>query len=263
MSILILETVKNQANAYKLGDKEPPSSRQLLRTIAVLYRKGGLRHLFNGIGSACTYWAMHSSLVKLSSILLPSPVAYIIASVLLAEKHFSWTAHTILPRDQVRLVPEPRGRQQWKALVIPTLIYAAANTVMTHVPALFDNSPAPHDEEVAIVGLSYIVGSDILIAGFMLFAQLFLLIPSYIVLISVQGSLLPPNCETLVFTPRKQQRGRKVGEIFSDRGPLQLQEAVQMVGVARLCWCLELYGKMCLCLVAVAAVVHVVVYSMK
>ncbi|KAJ5422618.1 hypothetical protein N7491_011063 [Penicillium cf. griseofulvum] len=189
MSILILETVQKQANASKLGDKKPLSSRQMFRTITVLYRKGGLRFLLNGIGSACTYWAMHSSVVKLLSILLPSPVAYIIVSVLLAETHFFWTARTILPRDQVRLVPRPRDRQRWKALVIPTLIYAAANTVMTYIPALFENSLTPPHEEVAIVGLSYIVGSDILIAGFMLFAQLFLLFPSYIVLILVQASL--------------------------------------------------------------------------
>ncbi|KOS47256.1 hypothetical protein ACN38_g1753 [Penicillium nordicum] len=111
MSTLIIETVKKQTNASKHGDKKPaPSSRQLLRTIAVLYRKGGLGLLPNGIGSACTYWAMHYSVTKLSSTLLPSPVAYIMTSVLLAEKHFFWTARTILPRDQLHLVPEPRDR---------------------------------------------------------------------------------------------------------------------------------------------------------
>ncbi|CAG8888504.1 unnamed protein product [Penicillium egyptiacum] len=257
MSILILETVEKQATA----SKKPPSSRQLLRTVAIIYRKGGLRFLLNGIGSAYTYWAMHSSVVKLSSFLLPSPVAYIVTSVLLAETHFFWTAYTILPRDQVRLMPKPRDCQRWKALVIPALIYAAANTVMTYVPALFEDSLAP-PEAVAIVGLSYIVGSDILIAGFMLFAQLFLLLPSYMVLVLVQASLLPPNCETLVFT-RQQQRGKRVGEIFSVKGgPLQVQEAVQMITVARMLCCLELHGKMCLCLVGVAAVVHAVAYSM-
>ncbi|KAJ5195973.1 hypothetical protein N7449_006452 [Penicillium cf. viridicatum] len=265
MSILIIETVEKQTNASEHGDKKPaPPSRQLLQTITVLYRKGGLGLLLNGIGSACSYWAMHSSVAKLSSILLPSPVAYIIASVLLAEKHFFWTARTILPRDQLPLVPEPRGRQRWKALVIPTLVYAVAETVMMHVPALFDSDLTGPDEEVAIVGLSYIVGSDILIAGLMLFAQLFLLFPSYMVLILAQASLLPPTCETLVFIPREQQRGRRVGEIFAvNGGQLRPQEAVQMVGVARLLWCLELHGKMCLCLFGVAAVVHSVVYSMK
>ncbi|KAF4763853.1 hypothetical protein HAV15_001826 [Penicillium sp. str.  len=259
MSILIIETVEKQTNASEHGDKKPaPSSRQLLQTITAIYRKGGLRLLLNGIGSACTYWAMHSSVAKASSIVLPSPVAYIIASVLLAEKHFFWTARTILPRDQLHLVPE-RDRQRWKVLAIPTLFYAVAEMMMMHVPALFDT-----EQEIAITGLSYIVGSDILIAGFMLFAQLFLLFPSYILLILVQASLLPPTCEMLVFTQREQQWGRRVGEIFAvNGGPLRAQEAVQMVGVARLLWCLELHGKMCLCLFGVAAVVHSAVYSMK
>ncbi|KAF7521007.1 hypothetical protein PCG10_008577 [Penicillium crustosum] len=264
MSILIIETVGKQTNSSDHGDKKPaPSSRQLLQTITATYRRGGLRLLLNGIGSACTYWAIHSSVAKISSILLPSPVAYIIASVLLAETHFFWTARTILPRDQLHLVPA-RDRQRWKVLVIPALFYAVAETVMMHVPALFDSDLTAPEEEVVIVGLSYIVGSDILIAGLMLFAQLFLLFPSYIVLILVQASLLPPTCETLVFMPREQRRGRRVGEIFAvDGGPLRVQEAVQMVGVARLLWCLELHGKMCLCLFGVAAVVHSAVYSMK
>ncbi|CAI7666019.1 unnamed protein product [Penicillium palitans] len=154
MSILIIETVEKQTNASEHGDKKPaPSSRQLLRTIAVLYRKGGLRFLLNGIGSACTYWAMHSSVAKVLSILFPTPVGYIIASVLLAEKHFFWTVRTILPRDQLHLVPEPRDWQRWKALVLPTSVYAAAETVMVHVPALFDT-----EQEVVITGLSVDTG---------------------------------------------------------------------------------------------------------
>ncbi|OGM49839.1 hypothetical protein ABOM_001435 [Aspergillus bombycis] len=266
MSTLILETVEKQANGSELGDKKTaPSSRQLLRTGAILYRKGVVRLLLNGIGSACTYWAMHFSVTKLSTTLLPSPVAYIIASVLLAETHFFWTARTILPRDQLRLVSNPGDRRRWKALVLPTLVYAVAETVMIYLPALFESSIAlPPDEEVPIAGLLYIVRSDILVSGLMLSAQLFLLLPSYMVLILVQASLLPPTCETLIFSPsRQQQRGRRVGEIFSavSRGPLQAQKAAQMIGMGRLLYCLELHGKMCLCLVGVAGVVHSAVYS--
>ncbi|KAK6813195.1 hypothetical protein RU639_011022 [Aspergillus parasiticus] len=262
MSILILETVEKQADASELGDKKPaPSSRQLLRTSAILYRSGGVRLLLNGIGSACTYWAMHISVAKVSTTLLPSPAAHILASVLLAETHFLWTTRTILPRDQLRFVSNPGDCRRWKALVPPTLVYAAAETVMMHVPALF--SPPP-GEEVTIAGLLYIVRSDILVSGLMLCAQLFLLLPSYMVLILVQASLLPPTCETLVFSPSRQQRGRRLGEIFSavNRRPLQAQEAAQMIGMGRLLSCLELHGKMCLCLVGVAAVVHSVVYCM-
>lgn len=117
MSILILEAGDKQANTSELRDKKPaPSSRQLLQTSAILYHKGGLCLLLNGIGSACTYWVMHSLVVKLLTILLPSPAAYIVASVLLAEIHFFWTAHTILPCDQPCFVPKSHNCQQWESL---------------------------------------------------------------------------------------------------------------------------------------------------
>lgn len=268
MSILFLETVavEKQASTSELGDKKlAPSSRELFRTVAILYRRGGFHLLLNGIGSTCAYWAMHSSVAKLLTTLILSPVAHIIASTLLAETRFFWTVRTILLREQLRFVSESRDRQRWKALVIPTLVYAAAEMVMMHVPALFDSSLAsPQDEEVTVAVLSQIVRSDILISGLMLAAQLFLLLPSHIVLILVQASLLPPNCETLDFVPsRQQQRGRRVGEVFSavSRVPLQVQEAVQIIGVGWLLYCPELHGKMWICLVVVTAVVHSVVYS--
>ncbi|KAE8144903.1 hypothetical protein BDV25DRAFT_145163 [Aspergillus avenaceus] len=264
LSLLILETVEKQTDASELGDKKPaPSSRHLLRTSTTLYRRGGIRLLLSGLYSACSYKTMHISAAKLSTTLLPSPAAHILASVLLAETHFLWTARTILPRDQLRFISNPSNRR-WKALALPTLLYAAAETVMMYVPALFDSSiDPPPDQELTIAGLLYIARSDILLSGLMLAAQLLLLLPSYTVLILVQASLLPPTCETLVFTPSKQ-RGRRIGEIFpaAQQGPLRVQEAARMVGMGRLLRCLELHGKMCLCLLAVAAVVHSVIYCM-
>ncbi|RAL09042.1 uncharacterized protein BO97DRAFT_375373 [Aspergillus homomorphus CBS 101889] len=267
MSILILETVEKQVNVSRVGDKKlAPSSRYLLQTSAVLYRRGGFSLLLSGIYSACTYWVMHTLVTNLSSILLPSPVAYIMASVLLAETRFFWTANTILQRDQLRFVSSPHDFRRWRALVLPTFIYSMAETIMMHLPALLNSRLAPaSNEDVTIEGLSYIVRSDILISALMLFAQLFLLLPSYIVLILVQASLLPPTCETLIFRPsRQQQQGVRVGEIFSavKQGPLQAWEAAQMIGIGRLLYCLEVYGKMCLCLLVIAAMVHLMVYSM-
>lgn len=270
MPLLILETVavEKQANASELGAKKlAPLSRHLFRTIAILYRTGGLGLglLLNGIGSACSYWAMHSSAAKLLTALLPSPVANIIASILLAETRFLWTARTILPHDQMRFVSTSHDRVRWKALVLPTIVYAAAETVMVHVPALFDDGLTLPQEQITIAGLSQIVRSDVLISGLMLAAQLFFLFPSHIMLILAQASLLPPNCETRVFSPSRQQhRGMRVGEIFSgvSRVPLLLSEAVQVIGVGRVLYCFELHGKMCFSLVVVTAMVHSVVYTM-
>ncbi|OJZ86040.1 hypothetical protein ASPFODRAFT_189983 [Aspergillus luchuensis CBS 106.47] len=267
MSILILETVGKQVSVSKVADKKlAPSSRYLFQTSAALYRRGGFSLLLNGIYSAGTYWVMHSLVTNLSTILLPSQVAYVVASVLLAETRFFWTAKTILQRDQLRFVPSPHDLRRWRALVLPTLIYSTAEAVMVHFPGLLNSRLAPaSSENVTIEGLPYIVRSDILISALMLFAQLFLLLPSYMALILVQASLLPPICETIIYRPsRQQQQGVRIGEIFAavKQGPLQIWEAAQMIGTGRLLYCLELYGKMCLCLLVIAAMVHLTVYSM-
>ncbi|PYH65012.1 uncharacterized protein BO88DRAFT_396134 [Aspergillus vadensis CBS 113365] len=276
MSILILESVKNQASGYisEMSDKKPgPSSRQLLHTIATIYRKGNFRLLLNGIGSASSYWVKHmcTKQMLMKALFLPGPVAYIVSSVLLAEYHFLWTARTILPRDQQRFVPNSGDRQRWKALVPATALYAVAESFMMHVPAMFgsDLGPSP-STEVSKAYLSGIVGSDIFVSGAMLAAQLLLFFPSFIALILVQTSLLPSVCETLVSAPvnrvrQQQQRGSRVGEIFAafNKGPLHVQDMTRIIGARHMLWCVELHAKMCLSLVGVSAVVHLAVYNMK
>lgn len=280
MSILILESLDKQATSYdsELRHKRPgPSSRHLIQTIATLYHKGNLRLLLNGIGPACSYWIKHlcaRSMLK-TALFLPSPVAYILASVLLAENRFLWTARTILPCDQQPFVPTSRDRQRWKALVPATALHAVIESFMMHLPALFDSDLSlPTETEITKAYLSGIVGSDILVSGVMLAAQLLLLFPSFIALILVQASLLPSACETLISAPvnqgwqqqqQQQHRGRRLGEIFSvfKRGPLQIQDAVRIIGARHVLWCLELHGKMCLCLVEVSAVVHLAVYTIR
>ncbi|OJJ72173.1 hypothetical protein ASPBRDRAFT_126517 [Aspergillus brasiliensis CBS 101740] len=278
MSILILESVEKQATGFnsELSNKPAPSSRRLFHTIATLYHKGNIRLLFNGIGSACSYWIKHlcTKEVLMTAVFLPSPVAYILASVLLAENRFLWTARTILPRDQQRFVPHTRDRQRWKALVPATTLHAVADSFMMHLPALFERDLAPSVVmENTRAYLSGIVGSDILVAGVMLAAQLLVLFPSFVALILVHASMLPPACETVVSAPvnqrrqqqeQQEQRGRRVGEVFSAfKRPLQVQDTMKIIGARHVLCCLELHGKMCVCLVGVSAMVHLAVYYMK
>jgi hypothetical protein len=94
----------------------------------------------------------------------------------------------------------------------------------------------------------------------MLALHLVLLLPSYIALISVEASFLPQTCETII-PPFSRQRGARVGELLPSTDlPLQAQKAWQMIGVGRVLWCLELHGKMTLCLVCIAAIVHSILY---
>ncbi|OJZ86928.1 hypothetical protein ASPFODRAFT_60864 [Aspergillus luchuensis CBS 106.47] len=276
MSILIVESVEKEAfgSISERGDKKSgPSSRHVLQSIASLYRKGNLRLLLSGIGSACSYWIKHlcTKQMLIKAFFLPGPVAYVVSSVLLAEYYFLWTARTILPRDQQRFVPNSFDRQRWKSLVPATVLNAVAESFMMHVPAMFDSDQVPSaSTDVTKAYLSGIVGSDILVSGVMLATQLLLLFPSFIALILVQTSLLPSACETLVSAPgnqrrQQQQRGSRVGEIFAafNISPLQVQDVLKIIKTRHVLWCVELHAKMCLCLVGVSAVVHLAVYNMK
>ncbi|RAL03333.1 uncharacterized protein BO80DRAFT_350391 [Aspergillus ibericus CBS 121593] len=269
MSLLILETCEPQARHWSVsgGRKGKAASRRLLASLSFLYHRGGIALLFNGFGAACTYWATHSSLTKLLSSLvlrprLLRPLAYPIASILLAENHLSWTARTILPRDQVRYVPSGRDRRRWAALALPTLIHAAAESILSHLPALVEELSGAPPESVNEATHRTVIRSDIIVCVLMLALHLLLLLPSRIALISVEASLLPRTCETLVLSPTRQ-RGTRVREIFPTvELPLRTRKALQMVGVARLMWCLALHGKMCLWLLGVTALVHAAVYCL-
>jgi hypothetical protein len=266
MSILILETAETQTDSQETGgEKRIPSCRRLIRTLSSLYSKGGLRLLLSGFGAACSYWAAHSFLTKLlSSLVLRhrslQPFAYIVSSVLLAENHFFWSAHTILPRDQINQVSRRRDRRRWKFLIIPALVYASTETCMSHIPAIIEDfSGTPH-ENVTFARKSNIILSDISVSVLMLALHLVFLLPSYIALISVEASFLPQTCETII-PSSSRQRGARIRELFPTADlPLRTQKAWRMIGVGRVLWCLELHGKMGLCLVCIAAIVHSLIY---
>ncbi|OJJ76598.1 hypothetical protein ASPBRDRAFT_52175 [Aspergillus brasiliensis CBS 101740] len=277
MSMLIVEISVKQTGSETSdsGQSKPaPPSRYLLQAIGGLYSKGGVKLFLNGIGSACTYWMMHSSttglLHKLVSI--PGPIADILATVLLAEYRFFWTARTILPRHQQHFVLSSRDYQRLKALVPATAVYAIIESFMMDFPALFHRDFAlSASTEVTKASLLGIVRSDILVSGVMLAAQLLLFFPALIALTLVQVSLLPSTCETLISAPanqrrqQQQQRGSRIGEIFAvfNRVPLKVQDAAKIIEAKHVLWCLELHGKMCVCLFGVSAVVHLAVYNMK
>jgi hypothetical protein len=94
----------------------------------------------------------------------------------------------------------------------------------------------------------------------MLALYLVLLLPSYITLILVKASFLPQTCETIIPSASRQQ-GARVRELLPSADLLlQAQKAWQMIRVGRVLWCLELHGKMTLCLVCIAAIVHSILY---
>ncbi|GLA39546.1 hypothetical protein AnigIFM63309_007142 [Aspergillus niger] len=305
MPLLILETMENQSpNPNKDDNKKskpkPTITRSLLQTITTFHRKEGLILLLNGFQYAIYYnvkYFIVTGLLSSPIARFPEPLAHIIASVALAEYHFFRTASAVLPpAEQMRYVPLDLDFNRWDALLLPTLLYAVAEAIMMYVPGLL-LSPLDPDEVLLLPsdlsGITALVRSDILVAGLMLVVQVLLLFPAYIVLVLVEGSLVPGDCETLISLPEKEeqdekqeddnsndemmkwgwddeeeeeeeecpkQQGKLIKDIFRLPTPLHVLDVVEMISVRQLLYCLELHGQMCLCLVGVAAMVQSVVY---
>ncbi|OJJ76209.1 hypothetical protein ASPBRDRAFT_26696 [Aspergillus brasiliensis CBS 101740] len=301
MPLLILETLENRPNQANKDKKSKPRSittRNLRQTITTLYRKGGLDFLLNGLNYACLYATLHIMLTNLLSwpLFFPHPpVAHLIASVVLAEYHFFWTAGSVLPpAEQIRYMPLDHDRDRVTTLYFPTLVYAIAETIMIYLPgSLLGEQQQQQQQYQAMTSSSVLsditalVRHDVLVAGLMLVAQVLLLLPTYIVLVVIQGSLIPEACETLIFLPEEQQdekkddsdnddmkneggeeeeeeypkqQGKLIKDIFGLPGPSDPLDVIEMIGVRQLLYCLELHGKMCLCLVGVAVMVESVEY---
>ncbi|RAL07130.1 uncharacterized protein BO97DRAFT_464601 [Aspergillus homomorphus CBS 101889] len=218
MSLLIIETDVGQDELTGVvGKKQVASSRRLFETL---------------------YWAARSFLMQLLALLAPRHRAIIalgsiLSSGLLAERHFFWTARTILSRSQSSHVSKSCRLNRWRSLAIPTLIYTCSETLMAHLPAIMED-----------------------FAGILNACHPLLLLPSDIILVSVGVSLLPPTYETIVSTT-KRKHGIRLGRSFRR---LMYREGQNRHGTGRLPCYLELHAKMCLCLLLVDAGVHCAIY---
>ncbi|GLA64386.1 hypothetical protein AtubIFM56815_009880 [Aspergillus tubingensis] len=303
MSLLILETIdSNPPNPHKDKDKDDnkksqpkPTTRNLRQTLTTFHREKGLISLINGFHYTIYYnlrYFIVTGMLTSPIARFPEPVAHVIASVALADFHFFRTAGAILPpAEQMRYVPLGLDYYRWNALLLPTLLYALAESIMMYVPGLL-LAPVRFDgvllQPEDLTDVTSLVRSDVLVAGLMLVAQVVVLFPAYIVLVVVEGSLVPGDCETLIPLPEEvqqdekmgdgddqivlwkenededeeypKQQGRLVKDLFRLPGPLHVFDVVEMISVRQLLYCLELHGKMCLCVVGVAVVVQSMVY---
>ncbi|BCR96191.1 uncharacterized protein AKAW2_21131A [Aspergillus luchuensis] len=304
MSLLILDTIdSNPPNPNKDRDKDdnkksnpkPTTTRNLLQTLTTLHREEGLVSLINGFHYTIYYnlrYFIVTGLLTSPIARFPEPLAHIIASVALAEFHFFRTAGAILPpAEQMRYVPLSLDYYRWKALLLPTLLYASAETIMMYVPELL-LAPVRFDRVLLqpedLTDVTSLVRSDVLVAGLMLVAQVLVLLPACIVLIVVEGSLVTGDCETLIPLPGEgekmgdgdnqvvlwkeedendnedeeypKQKGRLIKDLFRFKGPLHVLNVLEMISVRQLLYCFELHGKMCLCVVGVATAVQSVMY---
>ncbi|KAF3387597.1 hypothetical protein F1880_000831 [Penicillium rolfsii] len=261
MSIAILDNVEMPAGVSDLGKKDttgPPLSRRIVQTISALHHNGGFRVLVNGMGYALVYWGTRFFVEQVLSILLPEMASYIFASIATAEIRFFWLASTILAPGQLDNLSINLNYRRWQSLILPNMLHATAQALILYISAVLNSGYTPQIEDLTTEGAVQIVRSDIFVSALMLCFQLLLLVPSKIVLVLVQASLLPPACDTLVIRPSRKKQFVSVGEIFpgGETRPLQTTRAVQSIGTGIWLACLQVSAKMWLCLLVITSMVQ-------
>ncbi|KAK5126144.1 hypothetical protein LTR85_011500 [Meristemomyces frigidus] len=190
-----------------------PITSKVTTTIGLLHRVGGFRARWRGLGLSVLYHMLHAGATNLLASFLGfsifgNALVYIFVSVGLARLHMLWTHSMIAhPSDKSifrRFVP----RKQCKALLLPSLVFAAAQqaTFLLPVSVAFalklDNIDhgemmhAAHNKDCAkmmLTGLRFLA-----VPATALFVALAILLPAAVTLTRIEATLLPEDEQTIV-----------------------------------------------------------------
>ncbi|GAB7357533.1 hypothetical protein MBLNU459_g0055t1 [Dothideomycetes sp. NU459] len=175
-------------------------------TIKYLDRVGGAWARWRGLGAAMAYHLAHSLAVNLISTFFGSfppfrAVAYIVSSVLLSKIHMTWT-HVMIshPSDKPWYRRIPQDRKIWKALVLPSFVYAVAEILTIALPVLMavSYSPAASRDMSELRDFLPIIIQVTIGAVTMLAVSVLILLPASVTLTRIEASFLPDDQETIV-----------------------------------------------------------------
>ncbi|CAK3932711.1 hypothetical protein DOTSEDRAFT_70537 [Lecanosticta acicola] len=191
--------------------QKKPVTAKITTTMAHLRRVGGWRAQWRGLGFSLLYHFPHAVISHFLGSLLGfglfgNSLAYIFTSVALSRIHMLWTHSMIaLPSNKSwlrRLVP----RKQCKALLLPSLVFAAAQQaafILPVVVALAVGMPekdhvvqAAHRKDCAVLSL---MGLRFLaVPATLLFVTFAVLLPAAVTLTRIEALLLPEGEDTIV-----------------------------------------------------------------
>lgn len=190
-----------------------PITAKITTTIGHLQRIGGFRARWRGLGLNIMYNAIHGLITYtfaglLGFGLLGHAFIFIIVSVGLARLHMLWTHSMIAyPSSKPwyrRFVP----RKNCKAVLLPSLVYAAAQQATVLIPMalafLLDLHHVSHDDmiksatrkhcgKMMLMGLRFLA-----VPAAALFIGFAVLLPAAVTLTRVEATLLPEDQETIV-----------------------------------------------------------------
>ncbi|EAU36011.1 predicted protein [Aspergillus terreus NIH2624] len=207
-----------------------------LKTFAFLRATGGAHMFFRGLSISILY---HVCLYLFTATLhlLTGPSIFaaalidILARVLLAELHLTWTHATICARSNT-FVPLTHNPQRWSALLIPTLVRATARSAMLHLPHAVNRSstllfPHPSVNSAAHDGLVphlFAFGEVGTLFQWVLI-RVFVLMPATIALTLVEARFLD-DAEATILPDATGRRRAKMRDFVDGRMRLVRMEGV-------------------------------------
>ena len=193
--------------------KEEPLTASMRNTVRHLISIGGAGARWRGLGASITYHIAHSVCMNLVCAMfgqssptiyarIPYCVAWILSGVFLSTIHATWTQVMI---SQPSALPWWKrisgGRQMYKALILPSLVYAVAQLALVMIPFAIFSAFAPavaYGREFVAEDQKRAIAGAISALGAAFFIGLAVVLPASVTLTRVEASLLPEDQEIIV-----------------------------------------------------------------
>ncbi|KAI0847579.1 hypothetical protein F5Y00DRAFT_241199 [Daldinia vernicosa] len=222
------------------------SVRSTYRTLTAI---SGFRSLFRGL--ACYFALTFSSSVIfgiLSSTFVPSLIAAPISAVALVQVYTAWT-HIVIsaPSSKTFWQRLPPFKKAFQATALPVVMFFFAKELSAFVPKMLAygmsmNLPDPKRPGVIPEGDKNDIWKAVLVLLLALVMNIFLVIPTQVILTRVQASLLPDEDDTIVPFDRSFQ-GKVEPAIVGGKGFVTIKDAWQSFPRASWIRLVKLYAK--------------------
>ncbi|KAB5535198.1 ubiquitin carrier protein [Coniochaeta sp. 2T2.1] len=188
------------------NDAGKPISSSLRSLNRLLYSVGGWRSSFRGLGAYVAYTFAVSIVAGIFTAIpfVPAFVGTLLASLALVQLAAAWVHIAISPPNAARFWKRlPPFRKAFEATWIPTVASWAAGTAVGYLPvltALIVKLPLPdreHPNEVPEYD-RHAFWKVLIILLVTLVAWALVIVPTEVLLIRVQASLLPPDEDSII-----------------------------------------------------------------
>lgn len=210
--VALSDAATDDPNVPKIDDETGrPQFRSISSSVRSIYRTlynvSGWTSLFRGLGCFVAFeWSVLFVMGLLSSLLpLPALIAAPITAVLTVQLHTAWV-HIVIsaPSNKSFWQRLPPFKQTCKAVALPVSLFLFAWEFTSFVPRLLAYKVLdlprwnPTDPSVVPTFDGNVVWKMALVLLLATVMKIFIVVPSHVVLVRIQASLLPEEDETIV-----------------------------------------------------------------